>query len=214
MYQPPHFREESLEAQHGLIAHHPLGLLVTAGAGGLMANHIPFFLDASASEEGTLQAHLARANPQLKELGEGAECMIVFQGPQDYVTPSWYETKKETGKVVPTWNYATVHAWGKPRLIEDTDWLVHHLHLLTQHKEQERTAPWEVVDAPAPFLASQMKGIVGIEIGIERLAGKWKVSQNRPEKDRKGVVAGFKQQGEGSQAMAALVAQYGHVDED
>lgn len=213
MYQPPHFREDRLEAQHHLILQHPLGLLVTAGAGGLMANPIPFFLLPSASDNGTLQAHLARANPQLRELNAGAECLIVFQGPQDYVTPSWYETKRETGKVVPTWNYATVHAWGKPRLIEDAGWLAHHLHALTRHKEQERPAPWEVADAPGPYIASQMKGIVGIEIEIQRLEGKVKVSQNRPEKDRKGVLAGFRQQGEGSHAMAALVAEYGHVEE-
>ena len=214
MYQPSHFREERLEAQHGLMASHPLGLLVTAGAGGLMANPIPFFLASSASEKGTLQAHLARANPQLQELEAGDECLVVFQGPQDYVTPSWYETKRETGKVVPTWNYATVHAWGKARLIEDTSWLAHHLGMLTRHKEEERSAPWEVADAPAPFIASQMKGIVGIEIKIDRLEGKWKVSQNRPEGDRKGVLAGFRGQGEASHAMAALVAEYGHVGED
>lgn len=212
MYQPPHFREERLEAQHGLIQKYPLGLLITAGAGGLMANHIPFFLAPSASEKGTLQAHLARANPQLQELSSLTECLVVFQGPQDYVTPSWYETKRETGKVVPTWNYATVHVWGRPRLIEDTEWLARHLRELTQHKEQERSAPWEVDDAPAPFIASQMKGIVGIEIAIDRLAGKWKVSQNRPGKDRKGVLTGFRQQGE--EAMAALVAEYGVIEND
>lgn len=214
MYSPPHFREERLEAQHGLIQRHPLGLLVTAGAGGLMANPVPFFLAASASENGTLQAHLARANPQLRELEAGAECLIVFQGPQAYVTPSWYETKRETGKVVPTWNYATVHAWGGARLVEDAAWLARHLDTLTRHKEGERPAPWEVADAPGSYIASQMKGIVGIEIVIERLEGKFKVSQNRPEGDRKGVAAGFRGQGEGSQAMAALVARYGHVEED
>lgn len=214
MYQPPHFREERLEIQHGLIQKYPLGLLITAGAGGLMANPIPFFLAPLASKQGTLQAHLARANPQLLELGSVSECLIVFQGPQDYVTPSWYETKQETGKVVPTWNYITVHAWGRPRLIEDSEWLARHLHELTQHKEQERLAPWEVDDAPASFITSQMKGIVGIEIEIDRLEGKWKVSQNRPEKDRKGVLAGFRQQGEASQPMAALVAEYGSIEDD
>lgn len=214
MYQPPHFREERLEAQHRLIQTHPLGLLVTAGARGLIANPIPFFLAPSASERGTLQAHLARANPQLEELVAETECLIVFQGPQDYVTPSWYETKRETGKVVPTWNYATVHAWGKPRLIESAAWLARHLDALTRHKEGERSAPWDVADAPPSYIAAQMKGIVGLEIDIERLEGKVKVSQNRPEGDRRGVLAGFREQGEGSQGMAALVAEYGHVEED
>ena len=212
MYQPPHFREERLEVQHGLIQQHPLGLLVTAGAGGLMANPIPFILVPTASEKGTLQAHLAKANLQLKELEAGAECLIVFQGPQDYVTPSWYETKRETGKVVPTWNYATVHAWGKARLIPDAAWLLYHLNSLTRHKEGERPAPWEVADAPDAYIASQMKGIVGIEIEIARMEGKFKVSQNRPEEDRKGVLAGFR--GRGEHQMAALVAEYGHVKEE
>lgn len=214
MYQPPHFREERLEVQHALIQQYPLGLLVTAGPGGLMANHIPFFLAPSASSRGTLQAHLARANPQLQELGSASECLVVFRGPQEYVTPSWYETKQETGKVVPTWNYTTVHAWGKPRLIEDAAWLAHHLSTLTQHQEQARPVPWEVGDAPAPYIASQMKGIVGIEIEIGRLAGKWKVSQNRPEQDRRGVIAGLTRQGQASHPMAALVAEYGAAKED
>lgn len=213
MYQPPHFVEERLETQHGLIQAYPLGLLVTAGAGGLMANPVPFFLVPSASEHGTLQAHLARANPQLKELETATECMVVFQGPQEYVTPSWYETKQQTGKVVPTWNYATVHVWGTPRLIEDPAWLANHLATLTRHKEQARPAAWAVTDAPASYIASQMKGIVGIEIEISRLEGKWKVSQNRPGKDRQGVLTGFRQQGEASRPMADLVAEYGGLDE-
>lgn len=214
MYQPTHFREERLEVQHRLIQQYPLGLLITAGSGGLMANHIPFFLRPAASGRGTLQAHLARANPQLQELDSLLECLVVFQGPQEYVTPSWYETKQETGKVVPTWNYATVHAWGKPHLVDDAAWLLHHLNTLTQHQEQERPVPWEVGDAPASYIASQMKGIVGIEIEIDRLAGKWKVSQNRPEQDRRGVVAGLRQEGEGAHSMAALVTEYGAIKED
>ncbi|UQN08137.1 FMN-binding negative transcriptional regulator [Deinococcus sp. QL22] len=214
MYQPPNFREDRLEVQHRLIQSHPLGLLVTAGAGGLMANPIPFFLAPSVSPQGTLQAHLARANPQLQELAAASECLIVFQGPQGYVTPSWYETKQQTGKVVPTWNYATVHAWGRPRWIEDPVWLAHHLNRLTRHQEQGRPVPWEVSDAPAPFIASQTKGIVGIELEISRIEGKWKVSQNRPEPDRRGVVAGFRQQGEAAHPMAALVAEYGAIQEE
>lgn len=213
MYQPTHFREDRLEVQHGLIHEHPLGLLITAGAGGLMANPIPFKLVPSASGRGTLQAHLARANPQLGDLAAVSDCLVVFQGPQAYVTPSWYATKQETGKVVPTWNYATVHAWGSPRLTEDVAWLQNQLHELTEHQEQARPAPWGVDDAPAPYIAAQLKGIVGLEIEIDRLEGKWKVSQNRPERDRRGVLAGLHNEVGKADPMAALVAKYG-LDEE
>ena len=137
MYQPPHFREDRLDVQHDLIRSHPLGLLITSGPGGLMANPIPFLIDAAASERGTLLCHMARANPQWRELAAVPECLVVFQGPQDYVTPSWYATKRETGKVVPTWNYATVHAWGKPAVIDDADWLRRQIESLTQAREDQ-----------------------------------------------------------------------------
>ncbi|ACA20852.1 FMN-binding negative transcriptional regulator [Methylobacterium sp. 4-46] len=207
MYQPPHFREDRLGVQHDLIRAHPLGLLVTAGPGGLMANPIPFLIDGQASERGTLRAHLARANPQWRDLGAVAECLVVFQGPQDYVTPSWYETKRETGKVVPTWNYATVHAWGAPRVIEEAGWLRRQIEDLTRLREAGRPAPWAVGDAPEPFIAAQIRGIVGIEIPITRIEGKWKMSQNRPEADRAGVLAGYRAMGGEGAAMAAAVAE-------
>ena len=213
MYQPPHFREDRLEAQHALIQNNPLGLLVTAGGGGLIANPIPFMLHATASERGTLRAHLARANPQIQELFSVQECLIVFQGPQAYITPSWYATKRETGKVVPTWNYATVHAWGRPQVIEDIGWLRHQLNELTHYQEQARLAPWHVSDAPETFIAAQLKGIIGIEIVIDRIEGKWKVSQNRPEQDRVGVLNGLREEGQESEDMTALVAKYGMLDE-
>ncbi len=212
MYQPPAFREDRIEVQHALIRAHPLGLLVTAGPAGLMANLIPFLIYAEASGHGTLRAHFARGNPQGHELAAVAECLIVFQGPQDYVTPSWYATKRETGKVVPTWNYVTVHAWGTPRVIEDTAWLRRQLDDLTLLQEGARPAPWKVDDAPADFVAAQVKGIIGLEIPIDRIEGKWKVSQNRPEADRAGVVAGLRAQGgqaQGFGAMARLVADRG-----
>lgn len=213
MYQPTHFREDRLEVQHALVQDYPLGLLVTAGASGLMANPVPFTLEPSVSERGTLRAHLARANPQLQELAAVPECLVVFQGPQAYVTPSWYATKRETGKVVPTWNYAMVHAWGRPRLVGDAAWLQRQLHDLTQRQEGPRSAPWRVDDAPEPFIAAQLKGIVGLEIEIRRLEGKWKVSQNRPERDRRGVLAGFREEGPEAEPMAALVAEYGLPEE-
>ncbi|MFN8455858.1 MAG: FMN-binding negative transcriptional regulator [Anaerolineae bacterium] len=214
MYQPAHFREDRLDVQHDLIRRHPLGLLITAASGGLMANPIPFALDAAASEHGTLRAHLSRANPQVQELAVAPECLIVFQGPQAYITPAWYATKGETGKVVPTWNYATVHAWGRPRLIEDPRWLLDQLHELTHHQEGARSSPWQVSDAPETYIAAQLKGIVGIEIVIERIEGKWKVSQNRPEQDRRGVFDGLREQGEAANDMAELVARYGKLEEN
>jgi transcriptional regulator len=208
MYQPPLHREDRLTVQHDLIRAHPLGLLITAGAGGLMANPVPFLVDAGRGEFGTLRAHVARANPHWRELASIEECLVVFQGPQEYITPSWYATKRETGKVVPTWNYATVHAWGRPRTIEDPGWLRQQIGELTGSQEAGRAAPWHVEDAPEDFVATQIRAIVGIEIPIARIEGKWKVSQNRPVADREGVVAGLRAQGdEASEAMAALVAE-------
>lgn len=207
MYQPPHSREDRLEVQHTLMRAHPLGLLITAGPDALQANHVPFLIDAAGSERGTLRAHLARANPQLAELAAVTECLAVFQGPQHYISPSLYPTKRETGKVVPTWNYITVHAWGRPRVIDDTDWLRRQIDDLTTHNEQGRASTWKVSDAPGAFIAAQIKGIVGLEIPIARIEGKWKVSQNRPAIDRAGVVDGLRGEPGDAEAMATLVAE-------
>jgi transcriptional regulator len=207
MYQPPAFREDRPEVQHALIRAHPLGLLITAGPAGLLANLFPFLLDAEGAQMGTLRLHMARANPQWRELERSEECLVVFQGPQDYVTPSWYASKRETGKVVPTWNYVTVHAWGKPRVMNDDGWLRRQIEDLTNSREAQRTEPWLVSDAPDDFVAMQMRAIVGIEIPIMRIEGKWKMSQNRPEADRAGVIAGFRETGD--EAIAALVEERG-----
>ncbi|MFI5410286.1 FMN-binding negative transcriptional regulator [Kaistia sp. UC242_56] len=204
MYQPPAFREDRLDVMHGLMRAHPLAMLVTAGEGGLMANLIPFLIDPAGSEKGLLRAHLARANEQLAALRAGAEAMVLFQGPSAYVTPNWYATKAETHKVVPTWNYATVHAWGTPRILESTDWLRQQVGELTDASEASQARAWRVDDAPEPFLAAQMKGIVGLEIPISRIEGKWKVSQNRPAADREGVIDGLRQS---DHPMAELVAE-------
>jgi transcriptional regulator len=209
MYQPPAFREDRLEVQHDFIRAHPLGLLITAGPAGLIANLFPFLLDPDGSGNGTLRLHIARANPQWRELAAIEQCLVVFQGPQDYVTPSWYATKRETGKVVPTWNYATVHAWGRPRLVDDDAWLRRQLEDLTRSREGRRAAPWQVDDAPADFIAAQMRAIVGVEIPILAIEGKWKMSQNRPQADRLGVIAGFREAGEAGETMAAIVAERG-----
>lgn len=211
MYQPTLFREDRIEVQHELIRTHPLGLLITAGPGGLIANPLPFLVDPRGSENGTLRVHLARANPRWRELDVVEECLVVFQGPQRYVTPSWYSTKRETGKVVPTWNYATVHAWGRPCVVNDDVWLRRQLDDLTLSREGSRPSPWKVDDAPSEFVAAQMRAVVGVEIPISRIEGKWKVSQNRPEADRASVFAGLREQGEAGEPMAALVAERGGV---
>jgi len=205
MYLPPHFREERVEVNHELIRSHPLGLLITAGSGGLLANPVPFVLYSGEGEWGTLRAHVARGNPHWKELAAVSECLVVFQGPQSYITPNWYATKHETGKVVPTWNYATVHVWGAPRVMDDIAWIRRQIEDLTNSQEQRRPQPWSVGDAPEEYVAGQAKGIVGIEIPIVRMEGKWKVSQNRSDADRAGVIAGLRSDGGPADAVAALV---------
>lgn len=210
MYQPPHFREEDRARQHALIRSHPLGLLITAGPDGPTANLLPFLLVADAGGMGLLQVHMARANAQWKEIAAGAPVLVVFQGPESYVTPSWYATKRETGKVVPTWNYATVQVRGAARVIEDPAWLREQIERLTREHEAPRAEPWAVGDAPQSFIASQVKGIVGIEIAIAEMTGKWKVSQNRPPADVAGVIEGLERDGQphANAEMAELVRRY------
>jgi transcriptional regulator len=207
MYQPPHHREDRLEVQHALIESHPLGLLISMGAEGLLANSIPFVLKREAGPRGTLLAHLARANAQWRDL-DGQKVLAVFQGPQAYVSPSNYQTKRETGKVVPTWNYAMVQARGTARVHADAAWLEPQINALTSTHEEHRDHAWAVDDAPRNFIESQMRGIVGVEIEIDVLEGKWKVSQNRPEADRRGVAEGLAHD---APDMSALVKQYGNV---
>lgn len=207
MYQPPHHREDRLEVQHELIAAHPFGLLISTGTDGLLANGLPFTLKRSAEGLGSLRAHIARANGQWLNL-DGQQVLVVFQGPLSYVTPSFYETKKETGKVVPTWNYAMVQARGIARVHADPAWLGNQINELTDHQEAGRAHPWAVNDAPESYIQSQLRGIVGIEIPIAVIEGKWKVSQNRPEPDRRGVAEGL---AEANPAMASLVREYGKI---
>jgi transcriptional regulator len=208
MYQPLPHRQEQLEAQHALIRSHPFGLLISYGAQGLEANAIPFLIDPQASKFGTLQAHMARANGQWRSLNEASEVLVIFQGADHYITPSWYATKRDTGKVVPTWNYVMVQARGRPRVIEDPVWLRRQIEALTGKQESARPAPWAVGDAPEAFVEAQIKAIVGVEIEIADIAGKWKASQNRPAADRAGVMAGLEAMGdEASREMAAIVRE-------
>jgi transcriptional regulator len=211
MYLPAHFHEDRTPVLHDLIRAHPLATLVTLDDSGLVANHIPMEIDPEAGALGTLRGHVARANPVWRAHRAGMDAMVVFQGAQGYITPSYYATKAATGKVVPTWNYATVHAYGPLRAIEDVGWLRGFLEQLTGRYEAERAETtgepaWQVGDAPAAFIDSLLKTIVGIEVPIARLEGKWKVSQNRSPEDRAGVVAGLTRTGDPMQrAMAELV---------
>lgn len=210
MYLPSAFREDSLEVQHDFIRAHPLGVLMTSGEGGLMANHIPCLLYPEGPH-GVLRLHMARANPQWKELAAGGDCLLVFHGAQAYITPSWYATKAETHKVVPTWNFVAVHVWGTPTVHDDPIWVRAQIGALTDAQEKARVQPWRVEDAPEDFIAAQMRAIVGIEIAITRLEGKWKVSQNRNAADRQGVAAGLAGE-QGDAVMAGLVARRGGLD--
>ena len=210
MYEPPLHRQDDVAAQHELIRRHPLGLLVSHGAQGLVANAIPFLVDAGASKLGTLRAHVARANGQWRDLREAGEALVVFQGVDHYVSPSWYATKRETGKVVPTWNYLMVQARGTARVIDDEAWLRRQIVALTQSQESERPAPWAVSDAPEDFVAAMVRQIVGVEIEIADIRGKWKASQNRNAADRAGVVEGLTADGDAhALAMAAIVREAG-----
>lgn len=205
MYQPVHFIESDLPTLHALIRAHPLGLLISADADDLQANPIPFLIDETAGPHGTLRAHVARANPQWQHLQNGAKALVVFQGSDAYVTPSWYETKKEHGKVVPTWNYVCVQVRGTVKIMDDPAWLHSQLTVLTAQHEGARPETWSIDDAPAPYIEMQKRAIIGIEMEIMEIAGKWKVSQNRGSADRAGVAAGLSQ--DGNNAMAALVAK-------
>jgi transcriptional regulator len=211
MYRVPHFEETRPEVLLGAIAAHPLGLVVRNGVDGLAADPLPLH-HVAGDGQGSLRAHFARANPLLRDLAQGGEVLVVFQGPQHYVSPSWYATKAETGKVVPTWNFVMVQVAGRARVIDDPVWLRAELEAMTTIREGGRADPWAIGDAPESFIAAQMKGIVGLEIAITAITGKWKVSQNRPIADRFGVLEGLRAEGEAGQPMAVEVERRLPVD--
>ena len=208
MYVPKHHEESDVSVLHALIEEQPLDAWVTHGEGELLVNHIPFLLDRTLGEYGTLIGHVARANPAWHAFSKSISSVVVFHGPQAYITPSWYPSKLEHGKAVPTWNYAVVHAHGLPRAIEDREWLLRHVSHLTDVHEAEQAHPWKGSDAPPDFTDKLLGAIVGIEIPIAKLVGKWKVSQNRPTPDKLGAVAGLLGRDDPqSKEMAALVSQ-------
>ena len=206
MYIPKHFDEPRLEVLHALMRAHPLATLVTLSSDGLNANHIPLLLAAEPAPLGSLRGHVARANALGRDVVQGAEVLAVFQGPDAYISPSWYPTKREHGKAVPTWNYAVAHAYGSLRVVDDAVWLRAHLEALTSRHEASMPEPWHVSDAPGDYIDKMMAAVVGIEITITRLLGKWKVSQNQPAQNQAGVMAGLRARADTpSLAMAELV---------
>jgi transcriptional regulator len=208
MYVPSHFAETRVDTMHRLIGDHPLGTLVTFAAGELNANHIPFEVEADGSAFGTLRAHVARSNPVWRDCSSPVECLTVFQGAQAYVSPSLYPTKQEHGRAVPTYNYMVVHAYGPLQVVDDPLWLRGLLERLTARHEAGRPQPWTLGDAPADYLDKMLGAIVGIEIPITKLIGKWKVSQNQPRVNQVGVEAGMREQGgEDALAMANVIAE-------
>jgi transcriptional regulator len=208
MYLPEHFRVDDVAEMHALIRAHPFAALVSAGASGLYGTHLPTVLKEEGPF-GTIECHLSRANPHWKDLAEGGEALMIFQGAEAYITPNWYATKRETGKVVPTWNYAVVHAYGRPAVMDDASWLRRHVGELTDQQERGEAQPWAVTDAPERYIEVMLRGIVGFRFEIARLEGKWKMSQNREMQDRAGVVIGLGARREGDDAeVAALVHQH------
>ena len=206
MYLPTSFEPPDTDTLLQFLRAHSFGALVTVTSHGLDGNHLPFVFDPEPSPYGTLRGHVARANPIWRECQSGADALVIFQGPDSFISPSWYPTKGETGAVVPTWNYIVVHAHGTVRVVEDAGWLRAHVEALTNRHEASRKEPWAVSDAPADYIAKMVGAIVGIEMPISRLIGKWKLSQNRSARDRAGVVEGLL--GEGSESasrMAGLV---------
>jgi len=195
MYEVAAFRETRIEVMHALIRAHPLATLVTVSGGMAEANHLPLLVDPDPMPNGTLHGHVARANPLWRQAPEG-EVLVVFQGPQIYVSPSWYPSKREHGKVVPTWNYAVVHVRGPLQIRDDREWLRGLVSRLTDSQEAGQRQPWGVGDAPADYIDRMLEAIVGIEVPVRSIEGKWKVSQNRAQADRDGVAAGLSARGD------------------
>ncbi|MEO6974655.1 MAG: FMN-binding negative transcriptional regulator [Gallionella sp.] len=210
MYIPKHFDEPRTEVMHELMRTHPLATLVTLSSSGLNANHIPLHLADEPLPFGTLRGHVARANPFWSDFAKDVEVLAIFHGPDSYITPGWYATKPENGKVVPTWNYAVVHAYGALRIIDDASWVRDQLEALTAHNEAAFAKPWAVSDAPHEYTKKLISSIVGFEIVVTRLTGKWKVSQNQPAQNQASVIEGLNSSELcDAEAMAALVKAHG-----
>ena len=201
MYTPPYFRESRPELLHELIRTSPFATVVANGSNGWMANHLPFEL-----VDGVLHGHVARGNELVQQ--DGAEVLLIFHGPDGYISPNWYPSKHETGREVPTWNYAVVHVHGRLRVIDDAAWLRRLLDTLTDHHEADQPQPWKVSDAPEDHIEKSLKAIVGLEVVIDRIEGKFKLSQNHPARNRAGVIAGLRERdGDGDVELAAQIGR-------
>lgn len=192
MYTPKYHALTDVAAMRTHIAEHPLGAWVCMSQDQLMANHIPFVLDVQHGTHGRLLGHVSRANPVWRELAGGTPSVVMFMGPHAYITPSWYPSKHQHGQVVPTWNYVTVHAHGMARAVEDTEWILDVIKRLTDALESRREKPWKVSDAPTAYIDQMLRAVIGIQITIERLEGRLKVSQDEAEQDRLGTVEGLR----------------------
>jgi transcriptional regulator len=211
MYNPVPFVENRKDVLHAFIRQRPLATIVTCGPDGPEATHAPVVLHADLGPKGVLRCHLARANDLWKSLQISASVLAIFHGAEHYITPSWYPSKQEHGKVVPTWNYVAVHVRGHARIFDDSQELLEHLKALTDGNERAFQEPWSVSNAPQEYVEALSRAIVGIEISIYAIEGKWKVSQNRSEADRKGVVAGLSALGSPASIEMAQLVQDGSV---
>jgi transcriptional regulator len=208
MYVPPHFKEEQLPVLQEAIRNSRLASLVTMTAGGLVASHVPLHFDPEPAPYGTLRGHVARANTQWRDSNSDVEGLAIFMGPEAYISPAWYPSKQADGKVVPTWNYVAIHAYGRVSFFDDTDRLLALVTALTEQHEGKRAEPWAVSDAPADYIRARLKGIVGFDMPIARLEGKWKMSQNQAAENRLGAEAGLQREGGSAEtAVAAVMAE-------
>lgn len=206
MYLPKYHALNDLDTMQAHIDRHPLGAWVCLGGASLVANHIPFILDRTQGAHGRLIGHVSRGNAVWRDLHDGAPSVVMFLGPQAYITPAWYPGKQSHGKVVPTWNYVTVHAHGIARAVEDDNWMLDMLHRLSDAQEASRPDPWKVTDAPSEYVQKKLRAIVGIEITIDRLEGRLKVSQDEDAADRHGTVEGLmREQDSQARAVAMMV---------
>jgi transcriptional regulator len=205
MYNPPHFKEDRAPLLQAAMRQAGLATLVTFGAAGLEASHVPMLFDAEPAPSGSLQGHISIANPQWRQGDNAVPALAIFLGPDAYISPAWYETKRQTGKVVPTWNYVSIHAYGQARFFREADRLLEHVTRLTARREADRPQPWAVSDAPAEYIDGLLKGIVGFELRIERLEGKWKMGQNRPAADQAGAIAGLNREGGAAGSAVARI---------
>jgi transcriptional regulator len=208
MYTPAQFKVEETAEAHALMRAHPFAILVTHGADGMVATHLPTVLKVDEGGPlGRIECHVARPNPQWRTFARDAEALMIFEGPEAYIRPGWYAAKAEHAKVVPTWNYAAVHAYGKLEAVQDKAWLLRHVSELSDQQERPYAAPWATADAPASFLEALARGIVGFRLTITRLEAKAKMSQNREDRDRAGVVRGLAERAQGDDAVIAALVE-------